>query len=118
MNFRSDFLIEFGANSIVDIPFLLSFQEVRFNETIIGFPPPNGRFIASRNVKMPKFSRAAPLDPPGGGGLTAPPRPPSCFTRELRSLDPRFARSGPSGQFFNAGHHSDLWLDPRLCVLR
>ena len=64
MNFRSDFLIEFGANSIVDIPFLLSFQEVRFNETIIGFPPPNGRFIASRNVKMPKFSRAAPLDPP------------------------------------------------------
>ena len=53
----------------------------------------SAEFIVLDDVEVPKtqiFRGSAPG--PRWGGLQRPPRPPSCFTRELRSLDPRFAR--------------------------
>ena len=55
-------------------------------------------YLRSLETRYFKNFRGLRPSTPLGGAYSAP-RPPSCFTRELRSLAPRFARSGPTGQF-------------------
>ena len=70
------------------IPPKISYFFLLFNNSIIHWKHA-GIAISGHleGLKSSKFSGAPPLNPVGGGGLTAPPKPSCWLPRSIRSLD-------------------------------